>query len=50
VGHLEFAYERAPQDAVTMFRFGMVLRALGENETANELIARARSLESSLKG
>jgi len=49
-GHLEFAYERAPQDAVTMFRFGMVLRALGENETANELIARARSLESSLKG
>ncbi|MBK7947472.1 MAG: DnaJ domain-containing protein [Deltaproteobacteria bacterium] len=49
-GHLEFAYQRAPQDAVTMFRFGMVLRALGEDQLANELIARARSLESSLKG
>lgn len=48
--HLEFAHQRAPQDAVTMFRFGMVLRALGEEEIASELIARARSLESSLKG
>jgi hypothetical protein len=33
-----------------MFRFGMVLRALGDDQIANELIARARSLESSLKG
>ncbi|MBY0400337.1 DnaJ domain-containing protein [Myxococcota bacterium] len=47
---LELAHRQAPQDAVTMFRYGMVLRAAGEHETANELIARARSLESSLNG
>jgi tetratricopeptide (TPR) repeat protein len=48
--HLEFAHHHAPDDAITMFRLGMVLRALGENQTANELINRARSLESSLAG
>ncbi len=47
---LERAYQQAPEDAVTMFRLGMVLRALGETEAANTLIARARSLESSLTG
>ncbi len=48
--HLERAHSQAPDEAVTMFRLGMVLRALGETETANTLIARARSLESSLTG
>ncbi len=48
--HLEFAYRQAPDDPITMFRYGMVLRALGESETATTLIARARSLESSLRG
>lgn len=48
--HLERAHQQAPDEAVTMFRLGMVLRALGEGETANTLIARARSLESSLTG
>ena len=48
--HLERAHSQAPEEAVTMFRLGMVLRALGETETANSLIARARSLESSLTG
>lgn len=48
--HLERAHQQAPGDAITMFRLGMVLRALGETETATALIARARSLESSLTG
>jgi len=48
--HLERAHAQAPQDAVTMFRLGMVLRALGETETAAGLIAHARRLESSLTG
>ena len=48
--HLERAHSQAPDEAVTMFRLGMVLRALGETGTANTLIARARSLESSLTG
>jgi hypothetical protein len=33
-----------------MFRYGMVLRALGDSETATALIARARSLEASITG
>ena len=48
--HLERAHRQSPGDAVTMFRLGMVLRALGETETATKLITRARSLESSLTG
>ncbi len=48
--HLERAHRQAPGDALTMFRYGMVLRAAGETETANALIARARSLESALNG
>lgn len=48
--HLERAHRQAPDDPITMFRFGMVLRALGDSETATALIARARSLESSLTG
>lgn len=47
--HLECAHRQAPDDPITMFRYGMVLRALGETETAAALIARARSLEASLK-
>lgn len=48
--HLELAHRRTPDDAITMFRLGMVLRALGDHEPANELLQRARSLESSLTG
>jgi tetratricopeptide (TPR) repeat protein len=48
--HLERAHQQAPDDAITMFRYGMVLRALGETETAATLIARARSLEASITG
>ncbi|MFO0687355.1 MAG: DnaJ domain-containing protein [Myxococcota bacterium] len=48
--HLEYAHQHAPQDAVTMFRFGMVLRALGEEAVAADLIGRARTLEATLKG
>lgn len=48
--HLERAHQQTPDDAITMFRFGMVLRALGETETASALIARARSLEASITG
>lgn len=48
--HLESAHRQAPDDAITMFRYGMVLRSLGESETAAALIARARSLEASLGG
>lgn len=46
--HLEIALGQAPRDAVTMFRLGMVLRALGDDETANALLARARSLDAGL--
>ncbi len=48
--HLERAHRQAPDDAITLFRYGMVLRALGETETATALIARARSLEASITG
>jgi tetratricopeptide (TPR) repeat protein len=48
--HLELAHRQTPDDAITMFRYGMVLRALGDTETATALIARARSLEASITG
>jgi len=48
--HLELAHRQAPDDAVTLFRLGMVLRALGDEERSAPLIARARRLESSLGG
>ena len=46
--HLELAARAAPDDAVILFRLGMVLRASGEQERASELIERARALEPSI--
>lgn len=46
--HLETASSQSPDDAVILFRLGMVLRAIGETQEANELIARARTLEPSV--
>jgi tetratricopeptide (TPR) repeat protein len=43
--HLERALAGAGDDALIHFRLGLVLRALGEGERAEALIARARSLE-----
>jgi len=43
--HLEIALRQAPDDAVILFRLGMVKRAAGETDLASELIARARSIE-----
>lgn len=46
--HLELALGQAPRDAVTMFRLGMVMRALGDDERATELLGRARSIDAGL--
>ena len=43
--HLERAVELSPSDGVVLFRLGVVLRSLGEAATADELMARARSLD-----
>ncbi len=43
--HLEIALSQAPEDAVIHFRLGLVLRSAGETNRANELIAKARSIE-----
>lgn len=47
--HLELASAQAPDDAVILFRLGVVLRAVGETETAEAMIIKARSLEPSLE-
>ena len=46
--HLEQAAAETTEDAVIFFRLGVVLRALGETDAANDLIARARTLEPSI--
>ena len=46
--HLETASSQSPNDAVILFRLGVVLRALGETEEASTLIERARTLEPSV--
>ena len=46
--HLEIALDQSNEDAVTHFRLGLVMRSLGETERANELIARARTIEPSV--
>ena len=46
--HLEQAHQLAPDDPVTLFRLGVVLRASGENEAGDRYIERARSLESTV--
>lgn len=43
--HLEKAVELDSEQAVALFRLGMVLRAAGEEERATEAIAHARSLD-----
>lgn len=43
--HLQTAHDQAPDDAVILFRLGVVLRSLGETERGNQCVARARSLE-----
>jgi curved DNA-binding protein CbpA len=45
--HLEKALELTPDDAVVHFRLGMVLRALGESEAAQQALARAKQLDPS---
>ncbi|MAG30803.1 MAG: hypothetical protein CL908_07935 [Deltaproteobacteria bacterium] len=47
--HLETAAEQAPEEAIVQFRLGVVLRALGETKEADELIARAQSIDTSLE-
>jgi Flp pilus assembly protein TadD len=47
--HLEIASSLAPNDAVIMFRLGIVIRALGEARTAELLITRARERDPSLE-
>jgi tetratricopeptide (TPR) repeat protein len=46
--HLDTACSQAPNDAVVLFRLGVVVRALGETEEAEALIARARAIEPSV--
>jgi tetratricopeptide (TPR) repeat protein len=47
--HLEIASSQAPDDALILYRLGVVLRTLGETETADAMITRARSLDPSLE-
>jgi tetratricopeptide (TPR) repeat protein len=47
--HLETASSQAPDDAVVLFRLGVVLRALGETEAANEALTRARAIDPSME-
>ncbi len=46
--HLETASGQSTDDAVILFRLGVVLRAIGETQQASELIARARAIEPSI--
>ena len=46
--HLETASSGAPDDAVNLFRLGVVMRALGESDEGDALIARARGLDPSV--
>ncbi len=43
--HLSIADGQQPNNALTLFRLGLVLRSLRENDTAEKLIARARRLD-----
>jgi tetratricopeptide (TPR) repeat protein len=46
--HLEIAHRQAPDDAVVVFRLGIVLKALGEVEAATQCRERARSIDPSV--
>ncbi|MBW2500728.1 MAG: DnaJ domain-containing protein [Deltaproteobacteria bacterium] len=48
--HLQIARQQAPEDAQVLFRLGVVLRDVGEREEADQLLARARALDSSIEG
>lgn len=43
--HLEQAMRLSPDDAVVVFRLSVVLRALGDEDAAGELLARAQRLD-----
>lgn len=43
--HLEIAASLAPKDAVSLFRLGIVLRAIGDKAAADATIARAQNLD-----
>jgi len=45
VAHLEIALSQAPEDASIHFRLGLVIRASGETNRANELISKARAID-----
>jgi len=46
--HLEIASEQAPDEAQIHFRLGLVMRAKGETNRANELITKARAIDPSI--
>jgi tetratricopeptide (TPR) repeat protein len=46
--HLEKAASQSTDDAVVLYRLGVVLRAVGDTKEANKLIDRARELEPSI--
>jgi tetratricopeptide (TPR) repeat protein len=46
---LEKAVRLTPEDALVHFRLGMVLRAVGETERANQALARARQIDPSVE-
>lgn len=43
--HLDYAMKLSPDDAIVVFRLSLVLRALGDEETASRLLERAQSLD-----
>jgi tetratricopeptide (TPR) repeat protein len=47
--HFETAVRQKPDDALVLFRLGLVMRAAGESTRADELIARARAIDPSLE-
>jgi tetratricopeptide (TPR) repeat protein len=47
--HLEIAHGQASDNALILFRLGIVVRDLGETETADNLIARARALDPAIE-
>jgi tetratricopeptide (TPR) repeat protein len=48
--HLEIAMNQAPEEALIRFRLGLIMRALGETNRANELISKAREIDPSVEG
>ena len=44
-GHLEYALELDGNDAITHFRYGMVMRALGDHPLADKHLGLAKQLD-----